>query len=274
MLASIIGGINIAFRALCLLWHLIGGLLMVTVLLRFLKPHQQDGIIRRWSSKCLRILKVHMRIEGARPSLHETGILFVSNHISWIDVLALNAIRPMRFVAKAEVRDWPVIGHLAARAGTLFFTRRPQELLQVNRLMSSLLTRGQCVALFPEGTTSHGDTVLRFHSGLFQSAAEQQALVWPIALRYHDTNGVVAHHAAFIGDQSLLDSIQQVLRQPALHLHIRFLPTLAASQYDRYELAHRARTAILWSFHGHPAFSTPEFQPASFHWAEKSSAAS
>lgn len=250
MSANLVGGISIAFRALRLVGHLIKGLLTVTVLFRFLGPHQQDRIVLEWSSKCLRILGIHLQTEGGRPSRLAAGILFVSNHISWIDVLGLNAIRTMRFVAKAEIRGWPVIGQLASQAGTLFFSRRPQELLRLKRWMMSALTEGQCVALFPEGTTSNGDTVLCFHSGLFESAVEIQALVWPVALRYRCADGSPAQHAAFVGDQSLIGSIYEVLRGPAVFLDICFLPILAGSQRDRYELARLARMAILSAFDG------------------------
>jgi 1-acyl-sn-glycerol-3-phosphate acyltransferase len=276
MCTDFLSSISIVSRALRLVWHLTKGLLMVTVLFRFLKPQERDEITMQWSLKCLRILHVHVRIKGDRPPHQATGILFVANHISWIDVLALNAIRPMCFVAKAEVRHWPFIGQLASRVGTLFFTRRPQELLQVNRLMLSALKRGQCMALFPEGTTSVGQTVLRFHSGLFESAAESQALVWPVALRYYCADGSLAPHAAFVGDQSLISSIHQVLTQPALHLDMSFLPTLAGSQYDRYELAQRTRTAILSTFDSHPQWPLPALpsSDSSIDWSDEPSAAS
>jgi 1-acyl-sn-glycerol-3-phosphate acyltransferase len=272
----LISSITIASRALRLAWHLLHGLCMVMGFFRFLKHEDRDEITRQWSLKCLQILQVHMRINGDRPPHHATGIVFVSNHISWIDVLALNAIRPMCFVAKTEVRGWPIIGRLACRVGTVFFSRRPQDLLRVNRLMLAALMRGRCVALFPEGTTSAGKTVLRFHSGLFESAVEGQTLIWPVALRYYCADGSLAQHAAFVGDQSLIGSILQVLTQPAIHLDIRFLSTLVSSQYDRYELARRARTAILSTFHAQPRgpmADAPESSP-SIDWSDEPSAAS
>src|SRR5262245_32982783 len=277
MFTDFISGIANLWRASRLLGHLIKGLFMVTVLFRYLKPHERDRITTEWSLKCLRILHMHVRTRGDRPPHGPTGILFVANHISWIDVLALNAIRPMCFVAKAEVRNWPLIGLLASRVGTLFFMRQhPHQLLRVNQLMQSALQRGQCVALFPEGTTSLGDTVLRFHSGLFESAVGSQTLVWPIALRYHHADGSVAHQAAFVGDQTLIGSIRRVLSQSALHLDIHFLPTFAGSQRDRYELAHRARAAILSAFHAQPHWPMPELSSAdsSIDWSDEPSAAS
>ena len=277
MLTNFLRSIANVSRALRLVGHLIKGLLMAMVLFRYLKPQERDGIVTQWSLHCLRILHVHVRTKGERPPHGATGILFVANHISWIDVLALNAIRPMRFVAKAEVRNWPVIGQLASRVGTLFFKRHhPHQLLCVNRLMQSALQRGHCVALFPEGTTSPGDTVLRFHSGLFESAVGSQTLVWPIALRYHHADGSVAHQAAFVGDQTLIESIRRVLSRPALHLDIHFLPSFAGSQRDRYELAHRARAVILSAFRAQPHLPMPELSSAdsSIDWSDEPSAAS
>ncbi len=254
MCERIIGSLTTLARALRLLRHLAKGLLTVAVLFPYCKPRERDGIIAQWSFDCLRILNVHVRIKGERPPSGATSIFFVANHVSWIDILALNAIKPVRFVAKSEVRSWPLVGWMAARAGTLFLTRaRPRQLIRVNRSLRAALKRGQCVALFPEGTTSDGRSVLSFRSGLLESAVASHALVWPVALRYHGADGKPSDSAAFIGEQSLMDSMHQVLSLPALHLDLHFLRILPASQYDRHELAHRTRSAILSALQTGPA---------------------
>jgi 1-acyl-sn-glycerol-3-phosphate acyltransferase len=258
MCSHLIRGIGMVGRALHLVWHLMQGMFTVAVLFRFLGSEERDRIVRQWSVKCLQILQVRVHITGERPSHRATGTLCVANHVSWIDVLALNAIRPMCFVAKVEVRGWPIIGYLASRAGTVFFTRRPHELIQVNESIRSALHDGRCVALFPEGTTSSGQSVLHFHSGLFQSAVDGQALIWPIALRYSRHDKSLAQHAAFVGNQSLMGSIHRVLTGPPLHLYLRHLPTLDGSRHDRYELAQKTRTAIVSAFQSHSHRPMPE----------------
>ena len=233
-------------RALRLLGHLAKGLLTVAVLFPYCRPRERAGLVSQWSLDCLRILNIHVRIRGEQVPQEATAILFVANHVSWLDVLALNAVKPVRFVAKSEVRAWPVIGWLAARTGTLFLQRaRPRQLVRLNRSLYAALTRGQCIAIFPEGTTSSGCTVLRFHSGLLESAVKSCSLVWPVAFRYRTADGIPTERAAFVGNQSLLGSLHQIMALPSLHLDLHFLPALQGSRHDRYELARRARMAIV-----------------------------
>lgn len=254
----IVTGVTALLRALRLLRHTAKGVLIVGILFPYLKPRERDGVISQWSLDCLRILNVHVRIKGDLPPQTATAILFVANHVSWLDILALNAVKRVRFVAKSEIRNWPVIGWLAARTGTVFLARRrPRQLIRLNHLLGTALKRGQCVALFPEGTTSDGRAVLGFHSGLLESAVTSQSLVWPVALRYHTSDGQPAESAAFIGEQSLIASMCKVMTQPALHLDLHFLPALAGSQYHRRELAHRARAAILSRLNPSPRLSLP-----------------
>ncbi|MBA5866305.1 MAG: 1-acyl-sn-glycerol-3-phosphate acyltransferase [Nitrospira sp. CR1.3] len=242
----IVRGLITPIRALGLMWHVAKGVLIVAILFPYAKPKERDVLIRRWSLDCLRILNVHVRIRGDAPPPEATAVMFVANHVSWLDILALNAVKRVRFVAKSEVRAWPVIGWLAARTGTLFLRRRhPGQLIQVNRSLQAALKRGECVAIFPEGTTSDGRTVLRFHSGLLEPAVTSHSLVWPVALRYHTSDGQPAAIAAFVGEQTLVGSTWQVLSQPALHMDLHFIPALAGSRHDRHELAQRTRAAIL-----------------------------
>ena len=122
-------------------------------------------------------------VQGKPPGA-VTSTLFVCNHISWLDILALLAVRPMRFVAKSEVRSWPMIGWMAMKTGTVFLRRNEcRHLPQVKRTIEAALAHGGCIAIFPEATTTDGITVRPFHSGLFESAVVSGATVWPVALR-------------------------------------------------------------------------------------------
>ena len=243
--------VTVVVRAARLVLHLIKGVVIAAVLVPHCKPREQDSIISLWSLDCLRLLNVRIRIKGDRPPSQATAILFVANHVSWLDIVALNAIRRVRFVAKSEVRAWPVIGWLAARTGTIFLTRhRPRHLIRANRSIRAALRRGRCVAVFPEGTTSDGRTVRDFHSGLLEPAVAAQALVWPVTLRYRTMDGHQADCAAFVGEQSLLASIYRVLAQPVLYLNLEFSPPLQGSRFDRHELARAARTVIVANLAG------------------------
>jgi 1-acyl-sn-glycerol-3-phosphate acyltransferase len=106
--------------------------------------------------------------------------MIAANHVSWLDIFALSAAWPTRFVAKSEIRDWPAAGWIAERAGTLFIRReRKRDIARIHEQIHEVLERGDCVGLFPEGTTSEGDTLLKFHASLFEPAIANGARVHP-----------------------------------------------------------------------------------------------
>ena len=125
--------------------------------------------------------RVHWRHDGEMPA----NVLIVANHISWLDIFVLSSLQPARFIAKADLRRLPIAGRLIANVGTLFIEReRRRDTHTVNRHTVEALTRGDVVAVFPEGTTSDGTGLLKFHSSLLQSAVDAKGHVQPIAIRY------------------------------------------------------------------------------------------
>jgi 1-acyl-sn-glycerol-3-phosphate acyltransferase len=97
------------------------------MLLAIIYPHlsrtRQRRILKSWSRQLLTILNIGIQIEGKQPTRIEGGHLMVANHVSWLDIFVLNAIHPAQFIAKSEVRDWPIIGWLCRRSGTMFIPR-------------------------------------------------------------------------------------------------------------------------------------------------------
>lgn len=240
-----VGRLTKLVRAAHLTLHLVKGAAMVGLVFPYLKPAERDAVVNRWCCDALTILRVRVHVRAPIPSPTTAPVLVVANHISWLDILALNAVRRVRFVAKTEVRTWPVLGWLAARTGTFFIQRnRPRQLIRLIRSVSRALDQRHCVAFFPEGTTTDGRGVLPFRSGLMQSAVLSQAVVWPVALRYTTPEGTRASSAAFVGDQSLIQSILHVLSQSTTHLQLRFAPPLEGVQTDRKKLARQAWAAI------------------------------
>jgi 1-acyl-sn-glycerol-3-phosphate acyltransferase len=162
-----------------------------------------------------------------------------------LDIFALNSAIPMRFVAKSEIRRWPFIGWLSAKTGTLFIERgRRSDTARVNRLIAEAMLEGDVVAVFPEGTTSDGTQILRFHSSLLQPALIADAVVQPVALRFTHGDGSLCTEAAFDGDKTLWQSLLQIsaLRKIAVQLH--FLPLLSGDVPHRRALADAAHAAI------------------------------
>lgn len=228
-------------RALRLLLHLGSGACQALWLPRVDRMRQQRMLVR-WSRQLLCILGIRLRVSGALPAAG--GQLLVANHISWLDVFALNAVCPGHFVAKSEVRGWPFFGWLSARAGTLFISRdRHRPLQRLNREMTALLHDGARICLFPEGTSSSGETVGHFHAALFQPAITAGVPVLPVRLRYLDADGADDTTAAFTGDMTLLASIWRILCSDTLTVSVHLLSPLPPAP-ERRPLADAARQQI------------------------------
>jgi 1-acyl-sn-glycerol-3-phosphate acyltransferase len=174
------------------------------------------------------------------------GVLVVANHLSWLDILVLGAVHPMRMVAKREIQGWPVIGALAARFGTLFVDRGGlRSLPGVIEQATEALRGGAVVGLFPEGTTWCGAASGQFRRAGFQAALDAGVPVRPVAQRMRLPDGTPTGVGAFIGDDTLLDSLLRVIRLPELVLEVEVLPALLPEPgLDRRELARRAELAV------------------------------
>lgn len=232
------------FRAVRLALHLIYGL-MLAVAYPWFNLALRRRILQRWSADLLHIFNVRLDIAGDDPLHKLRHGLIVTNHISWLDVFVLNAVVPMRFVAKSEVRRWPVIGWLCARAQTLFLERgRARSAARINVQMVSLLHRGECLAIFPEGTTTDGTSVAHFHSSLLQPAIDAGVLVHPVAIRYQNFDGKHSTASAYIGEMSFGASMWNILSEPELHVRLIATPPLDAREMDRRTLTRTTHERI------------------------------
>lgn len=190
----------------------------------------------------IRALGARLCIGGAAPA---SGALIVANHVSWLDILAIASHAPASFVAKSEVRDWPAVGWLAARAETLFLKRSSgRSLLRAKNRIAALLLPGRNVALFPEGTTSNGSGVLPFRSGLLQAAVDGGRPVQPVAIAYYGDDGTPSTDAAFIDGMTLWQSVSAICRSGRITVRLAFAAPLASAGRTRKELAREARDTI------------------------------
>ena len=226
--------------------------------------HHREACIRAWSAQFLDILNIRVVCHGNVPSMPPQRALIVANHISWIDIWAIKQAFPVNFVAKSEVRGWPVIGWLAQQVGTLFIERARRH--DTGRTASSMeegLRRNECLCLFPEGTTTDGTELKPFKTGLLQAAINTEATVWPVALRYPGTEGKVNTEVAYDGDTTLLESMQAVLKQREIIVELHFAEPIAAAGSERRHLSHQARHAISSLLHlpKHTAPETPAGPP-------------
>ncbi|WP_345425538.1 lysophospholipid acyltransferase family protein, partial [Actinomycetospora chlora] len=194
-------------------------------------PDAVARVQRAWTAAVLRACGVRVRRHGP---VAPPGALVVANHVSWIDVLALHAVAPVRMLAKTEVRQWPLLGVMAARAGTVFLDRdRLRALPDAVAGLANALRAGSPVGLFAEGTTRCGRDLGPFRPAAFQAAHDAGAPVVPVALRYRrradDEEADTDATAAFVGEDSLASSLLRVLTAPGLVVDVTTLSVLDAA---------------------------------------------
>ena len=218
---------------------------LALVLLRFpaLDAAGRHARIGRWSLTMLRRMGITLQVDGVPAT---GGVLVAANHVSWLDILALHAACPQaRFVSKADVRGWPLVARLADAADTLYLEReRKRDALRVVHAVAAALQGGQTVAVFPEGTTADGRTLLPFHANLLQAAIAVGAPVQPVALRFSDAHDAVSRAVEFVGRTTLVQSLWRVARADALQVRLVFLPLQPTGGADRRELATRLHDTI------------------------------
>lgn len=255
------------FRLLRFVIHLAYGTLLGSIF-PLLKRSQQRRVLRCWSRELLSILNVQLDTRGyVQHGIRPVGLL-VANHVSWLDVVAMNAALPNCFVAKSELRDWPLIGWLCQRARTLFIERTDRrDALRINQQLTALLNAGNCVTIFPEGTTTGGHQPQYFHSSLLQSAIDSQTEIHPIAIRYHDRQGNLAHTADFVGNMNFVSSLWNVLTSPTLHVTLTRLPSISSTNEHRRSLARAAHSAISLAL-AHPQLAFHPLADTSTCWNE------
>ena len=231
-------------RACRVLAHVLAGLIEIVLRFPRLPQAQRDLRVQVWASRMVQYLGIDLRITGPVPV---TGpLLLLANHISWLDIVVLHAAHHCRFVSKADVRRWPLIGTLATGAGTLYIQRESRrDALRVVHHMAQALQDGDILAVFPEGTTGDGNSLLPFHANLIQAAIAAQAPVQPVALRYTDVaTGANSRAISYIDDETLVGSIWRTLCAERVRADVVFGAPQTADGRDRRTWAGDLRNTI------------------------------
>ena len=224
-------------------WHIVRGVCIVASIFPRLNTAQKQVRIQRWSCTVLRSLGVSVQVQGR---LDAGAQMLVANHVSWLDVIVLQALVPqVRFVSKAEVEHWPLIGRLVVGAGTFFVERgRPRQTGHSVGALSAALAAGGTVVVFPEGTTTDGHAVLPFHASLLQAALLAAVPARPVALRYADAHHPVSRSAPYIDDHTMLGSLWRTARAEGLLARVHVLAAIGPAVAHRRPLAAALRSAI------------------------------
>lgn len=246
-------------KFLRMLGQLLAGSLTILLLFPRLDRLERGRRVTRWATRFLQALDIRVEVVGQPPSLDGRGALLAANHVSWLDIHLLHSLLPARFISKAEVRNWPLFGWLAEATGTVFLVReRKSDAMRVNQLMTAHLRDGDCLALFPEGTTSDGLALLPFFPSLFQPAVDAAAPVWPVRILYLHADGRPCTEVAYFGSMNLAESLKKVLRLRGVRARVEFLPAITPQQGQaRRDLARATEAAIRTTFSAVPG-NAPE----------------
>lgn len=241
-----------------MLLHILYGVFITGVMLPLASAQQRDRLISYWCGGLLAVLNIRVITKGILPDAKVKSTLFVANHVSWVDIHVLNSVRAVRFVAKSEIRGWPVFGWVAQKVNTLFIERtKRRDASRVVDLAANCLRNGDCLCFFPEGSTSDGTELRPFKGSLMQAAIDAEVQLWPLSIRYPRPDGSANTAMAYYDDVSLAQSIKQVLSQRSPVVELHFFAPIATHGHDRRHLSLQVRDIIAAALNL-PAHRIPE----------------
>lgn len=233
--------LRLTFLLLVLAMTTTGALLLLLADRLTGRRHSRSPLARACFLACCRCLGIRIREQGTGP---RGPVLLLSNHISWTDIPVLGALMEIRFLSKAEVARWPLVGWLARQAGTMFIRRGGGEAAQRRNDIASILEAGESVLIFPEGTTSPGLTVQPFFPRLIGAASTAGVPVVPVSIAYL-RDGEPCHIAPFIGDDAFHHHLLRILAAPAPEVRVVWHePVYPAPGESARQLSNRVREVI------------------------------
>lgn len=202
------------------------------------KPHQphHPALTQQFCKRMCKSLGVNIQVHGVMPREHA---LWVSNHISWIDIPVIGSLTRVFFLSKAEVANWPLMGRLARAGGTLFIQRGSGDSDKVRQQMTGFLSQKMPVLFFPEGTTTDGQQIRRLHGRLLQSALDSQTRVQPLIICYVTAQHQLDLVIPFVGNTNFAEHLKRVLAHPAVTAHVLVLPAIDPAGHDIHSLTNR-----------------------------------
>nr|WP_101128204.1 1-acyl-sn-glycerol-3-phosphate acyltransferase [Neisseria meningitidis] len=207
-------------------------------------PESRNRAVIELGRGVLAALDIGLEVGRPAPE-HPNGVLVAANHVSWLDIFAMSAVYPSSFIAKQEIKSWPVLGKMGQNAGTVFINRNSRRDIEpINRAVCETLQRGQNVSFFPEARTSSGLGLLPFKAALFQSAIDAGAKVLAVALRYYDETGKRTARPSY-ADVGLPTCLWRIVSMKKLTIRVDFVCVAdAAESEDRYALKDKIEESI------------------------------
>ncbi|MBI5278487.1 MAG: 1-acyl-sn-glycerol-3-phosphate acyltransferase [Burkholderiales bacterium] len=232
------------WRALCAVGLALIGWCSITFLFPRMTQAEREARVQRWARDTMTALGIGLVVRGTPPA--GGPVLLVANHLSWLDILVIHASRYCRFVSKADVKRWPLIGPMATGAGTLYIERENRRhVMNVVHQIADSLRAGQIVAVFPEGTTGDGTGVLPFHANLIQGAISADVPAQPLALRFvDDATGKDSNSPLYLGEETLVASVWRSVAGPPFTVVVSFGEPQRAGDRGRREWASDLRDEV------------------------------
>jgi len=226
--------------------HLASGLTLSGAVFPVVPTRARAAIFRWWSRRLLHILRVRVRVHGTADTAPQgVTTLVLSNHVSWLDIFVIRSSLDCRFVAKSDIRGWPVVGWLVARQGTVFVQRaKRRDTARVNAALDDALAGGERMVVFAEGSTTDGTEVRPFHASLLQPVVRSEGYALPVALRYVTHDGAIDLKAAYAGETSLWESTLMLTEKPEVLAELHLLPAVHAVGKHRRDLAEHCSAMV------------------------------
>jgi 1-acyl-sn-glycerol-3-phosphate acyltransferase len=234
----------VIYRIGRILLHTLLGLAIAAFVWPFVGKKAKLGVTRWWCKLLLHCFNIQVVTHGT-PPMNVRNTMFMANHVSWADIHALNSVIPLRFIAKLEIKSWPIFGYLVKKSDTIFIDRTTRkDAARIVKVTSEALESGDNIGFFPEGATTDGTHLLNFKSSILQAAISANATILPVAIRYSKPNGSVNLAMAYAGDTTLVESMMSVLKQKNPVVELRFLSPISTPQANRQSASNAVFTAI------------------------------
>jgi len=218
--------LNFLFRFIFLIIWVVLGFLALLLISPVRTSNIKKKVINYWSKILLSLVRLRVICRGAKNEVPEYPFIVVANHISWLDIFVLLSVLPVSFIAKIEIKKWFFLGNLVEMAGTIFIDRNRRKSIKevAKKITEKSLDHKKSYAFFPEGKTSPGKTIQKFHSGLFSLFFENQELtLLPVLIKYKKDN-VFTEVCAYVGDTTLLESVVRILKNSHLSAEVQIMP--------------------------------------------------
>lgn len=184
-----------------------------------------------------------VKVVQVEPVPQQHG-LWVSNHVSWLDIPVVGSAAPVFFLSKAEIGEWPIFGRLAKAGGTLFIKRGSGDSGSVASQIAAFLTQGSSVVFFPEATTTDGKQIKKIYGKLLQASIDTGLPICPMVLAYVDADGKLSDDAAYYGDRTMSQSLQLVADSKGLTAYVLPLSPIYPENKSQKELTAELQLAM------------------------------